>query len=407
MFKTIRYQLYIYKQIPSSIWALGFVSLCTDMSSELIKSLLPTFLLTVLGAPITALGFIEGIAEATALITKIGSGILSDIIRKRKILVVIGYSLAALSKILFPLSRNVHDVLFARFFDRVAKGIRGTPRDALIGDLAPAHVRGASFGLRESLDTIGAIIGPILAIVLMIVFKNNVYPVLWIAAIPGIASVIILLVAVPEPSISGPVSTKSQSHRWSFRSILTLDRKYWHIIIISIFLSLARLSEAFLILKAQTIGLSISWLPLVMVIMSCVYALAAYPAGALSDIFSRHTILFIGTVCLIFADILLSLTTQIVVFFLGIIFWGLYMGLSQGILVAMITDVTQSSLRGTAYGIYNATAGIALLIANISAGFLWQTYGSHISFLYSALCASCAGIGLMMQYKHKYHNHHI
>ena len=266
-------------RIPRSIWALGLVSLFMDTSSELIHSLLPVFMVSTLGASMVSVGIVEGVAEATAMIAKIFSGTLSDHIRKRKLLVAIGYGMAALTKPLFPLANSVGTVLTARFIDRIGKGIRGAPRDALVGDIAPPQIRGAAFGLRQSLDTVGAFLGPLLAVAGMWLLADSLRAVLWIAVVPAMIAFAILVFGVKEPKVHRAV----QATTARLADIRHVGGGFWQLVGISAVLSLARFSEAFLILKAQATGLPVAFVPLVLVVMNVFYAGAAYPAGVLSD----------------------------------------------------------------------------------------------------------------------------
>jgi len=381
------------KVIPPSIWALGFVSLFADVSSEWIHSLLPIFMVTTLGASVTAVGVVEGIAEATALITKIFSGVLSDYLKKRKLLALIGYGLSACTKPLFPLSNSIGMVLTARFTDRIGKGIRGAPRDALIGDIAPPEIRGASFGLRQSLDTVGAVVGPLLAVLFMFLLADNIRAVLWIAVIPAFIAVAILARGVKEPE-HRQLSTAHKTMRIS--DIRNAGKDYWQLVAIAGVLTLARFSEAFLVLKAQATGLPIALVPMVMVIMSLTYALSAYPTGKLSDRLDRYTVLIIGVIFLIAADIFLGLADNLWLLALGVGLWGLHMGFTQGLLAAMVTDTAPEQLRGTAYGVYNVVCGISLLTANVIAGVIWDRFGPSIMFFTGAAFTGISLSGLLL-----------
>lgn len=379
------------KSIPKSIWALGFVSLFMDASSELVHSLLPVFMVTTLGASATMVGAVEGIAEATALITKIFSGALSDYLGKRKLLTLIGYGGAAITKPLFPLADSIGTVLTARFVDRIGKGMRGAPRDALIGDIAPPEIRGACFGLRQSLDTVGAFIGPILAVLFMLLFTGDIRAVLWIAVIPAIISVAVLVFGVKEPERQRSRNGKPSLR---IRDIRRVGNAYWQVVAIAGVLTLARFSEAFLVLKAQDTGLSVAFVPMVMVVMSMAYAASAYPAGKLSDDgLGRKKVLLIGIAFLIAADIVLGFTHNLWMLALGVILWGLHMGFTQGLLAAMVTDTTPPELRGTAYGVFNLVSGVAMLLASLIAGALWDGFGASATFFASAIFSSIALIG--------------
>ena len=333
------------KNIPRSIWALGIVSLFMDTSSEMIHSLLPVFMVVSLGASVTAVGVVEGIAEATAMIVRIFSGTLSDYLGRRKFLTLIGYGLAAFTKPLFPMADSIGMVMFARFSDRVGKGIRGAPRDALIGDLAPPAIRGACFGLRQSLDTIGAFSGPALAIFLMLLFAGNIQAVMWVAVIPAFLSIAILLVAVKEPKRQ---STEIQKTPIRLNDIRHMGAAYWQLVFIAALFTLARFSEAFLVLKAQDAGLPLVFIPMVMVVMNITYTLSAYPAGKMSDKRDRKVVLLAGVALLMAADIVLAMTENWWMLAAGVSLWGLHMGFTQGLLAAMVTDTAPARLRGTA-----------------------------------------------------------
>jgi len=364
-----------------------------DMSSELIHSLLPVFMVSVLGASLLSVGLIEGIAESTALLTKVFSGILSDYWAKRKVLVVIGYGLAAITKPLFPLASSLSYVFMARFIDRVGKGIRGAPRDALIGDLAPVHLRGTCYGLRQSLDTVGAFLGPLLAIVLMTLLNNDIRTVLWVAVLPAVIAVILLIVGVKEPA-----STRSKETRRTVIRLLDLKRfgwAYWWIVIVGGALTLARFSEAFLVLRAQHAGLAITFVPLVMVVMSAAYAISAYPAGILADRMDRRLLLIAGILALILADVTLAFANSIIVVMIGVMLWGLNMGLTQGLLATLIASAIPSEFRGTAFGVFNLVSGLTLLFASLLAGFLWDQWGPSAPFLAGAGFATLAFSGLL------------
>ena len=381
-------------RIPSTVWALGFVSLFMDLSSELVHSLLPIFLVTTLGASALTVGVIEGIAEATAMLTKIFSGAISDFIGRRKGLLLMGYGLAALSKPLFPLAHSVEVVFTARFLDRIGKGIRGAPRDALVADIAPAEIRGACFGLRQSMDTVGAILGPILAIVLML-WLGQIHLVLWFAVIPAVISVALIVGGVKEPTIAaGERAFRSPIH---WKVLRDFSRDYWWVVIVGGLFTLARFSEAFLVLKAQQTGLTATWVPMVMVVMALLYAISAYPAGWLSDRISRTKVLCIGIVLLILADLLLAHADSIMTMLAGVALWGLHMGFSQGILATLIADTAPEHLRGTAFGLFNLISGVCLLIASVLAGALWETSGSASTFIVGAVLAAAALLLLLLR----------
>ncbi len=382
-----------WRGLPAGIWALGFVSMLMDVSSELIHALLPVYLTVGLGATALTVGVIEGIAEATAAITKVFSGALSDRIGRRKELAAIGYGLAALTKPVFPLAPSIGWVVTARFIDRVGKGIRGAPRDALVADLAPEGRRGAAFGLRQSLDTVGAFLGPLLAIVLMWAFANDFQSVFWVAVIPAFMALGLILFAVKEPA--RPAGLRKVRNPLSRAELRLLGGMYWAVVAVATVFTLARFSEAFLILRAQEVGLPLMLVPLVLVGMNAVYALSAWPAGVLSDRMSRPTMLMAGLGLLIAADLVLALAPGFVGLGLGIALWGLHMGVTQGLLSALVAEAVPAELRGTAYGMFNLITGGALLLASVIAGGLWQGMGSEATFLAGAAFAVIAALGLI------------
>ena len=337
--------------IPTGIWILGFVSMLMDISSEMIHSLLPIYLISVLGTSTLTVGVIEGIAEATAAITKVFSGVLSDWLGKRKLLVAIGYGLAAFTKPVFPLATTIGWLVGARFIDRIGKGIRGAPRDALIADIAPAHLRGASFGLRQSLDTIGAFVGPFLAILLMWTTANNFKTVFWVAVIPAFLSFALVILAVSEPERQG--DRRRVASPFSAAELRRLGSAYWWVVAIATLFTLARFSEAFLVLRAQSIGLPILLVPAIMIVMNVAYALAAYPAGMLADKVDRLVVLMFGLCLLIVGDLFLAYSTGLVGVMIGVVLWGLHMGFTQGLIATLIADTSPADLRGTAYGMFN------------------------------------------------------
>lgn len=382
-------------RLPTGIWALGFVSLFMDVSSEMIHSLLPVFLVTVLGASTVTVGLIEGIGEATASISKFFSGWLSDRLGRRKGLILIGYGLGALAKPLFAVAPGASWVLFARFADRVGKGIRGAPRDALLGDLAPSGAAGAAYGLRQSLDTVGAFAGPLIAIALMAGFAGDFRAVFWVALIPGLVAVAILALGVREPEHagSGPAMEASVSQPFQGRRF---GAAFWGVVAAGAVLTLARFSEAFLILRADDAGLSASLVPLVLVIMNLAYAASAYPMGALSDRFDRRAILGAGFIVLIAADLVLAATTRLPVVMAGVALWGLHMGMTQGLLATLVAAAAPASLRGSAFGVFHLVTGIATLFASLIAGSLWALVGPAGTFLAGAVFTGVGLAGLVV-----------
>lgn len=387
-----------WRALPAGIWALGFGSLFMDISSELIHSLLPIFMVTTLGASMVTVGIIEGVAEATAAIVKVFSGALSDYLGKRKFLMILGYALAAFTKPIFPLAASVSWVFAARFTDRIGKGIRGAPRDALIADLAPPQMRGAAYGLRQALDSAGALAGPLLAVALMIWLANDIRTVMWVAVMPAFIAVALLVVYVREPertSADGAARTPL-----TVADVKRLPLRYWLVVLLGGVFTLARFSEAFLVLRAQDVGLELSYVPVVMIVMNVLYAGAAYPAGAAADRVSPRALLFLGLVLLMAADVVLALARSPLILFAGAALWGLHMAFTQGLLSKLVADVAPKELLGTGFGIFNLVSGVALLLASVIAGSLWSAFGASATFLAGAVFAAVAAIGLWSAARH-------
>ncbi len=380
-------------RIPPTIWALGFVSLLMDVSSELIHSLLPVFLVTALGASALVLGLIEGMAEATALIVKVFSGTWSDYLGRRKPLAVLGYGLGALSKPLFALATSAGLVFGARLLDRMGKGIRGAPRDALVADIAPPQLRGAAFGLRQALDTVGAFLGPLIAMALMLAWANDFRAVFWVAAIPGLLSVALLVVGVREPMQDNPRRRVINPLRQE--NLRRLSSAYWWVVTIGAVFALARFSEAFLVLRAQQGGLPLALAPLVLVGMNIAYAASAYPFGRLADRASHSGLLALGLLVLVGADAALAYGNHWTWVWAGITLWGLHLGITQGLLAAMVADTAPAELRGTAYGFFNLVNGLALLAASVLAGLLWDRLGAASTFI-AGSAISAAGLAVIL-----------
>jgi MFS family permease len=392
-----RHSLFRWREIPRSVWALGLVSLFMDLSSEMIHALLPLYLVTVLGASTLTVGFIEGVAEATASITKIFSGALSDYLGKRKLLAALGYGLAAFTKPIFPLASSIAWLTAARFIDRIGKGIRGAPRDALIADLTPSELRGNAFGLRQSLDTIGAVLGPLAAIIFMAAFANDFTAVFWIAVVPAFVSLAIIVFVVDEPQ--RPPGDRAVHAPLSRAELGRLGTGYWIIVSVAAIFTLARFSEAFLLLRAQSVGLHLAYVPAVMVLMNVTYTLSAWPAGALSDSIGRYGVLSVGFVLLLLADLVLALGNSVFAIMAGVALWGLHMGLTQGLLAALVADTAPAELRGTAFGMFNLVSGVALLAASILAGALWDHAGPRGTFFAGALITAIALASLSLARK--------
>jgi MFS family permease len=381
--------------VPRGVWVLGIVSLCMDLSSELIHALLPLYLAAGLGLSMLAIGVIEGIAEATALIVKVFSGVISDLFRRRKPLVVLGYGLAAITKLVFPLAPSLGWIVTARFADRIGKGIRGAPRDALIADIAPAEVRGASFGLRQALDTVGGIGGPLLAIAAIAAFTGDFRSAFWVAVVPAFVAVALLVMGVDEPVRPSATGGTEGGRRLRLADATRLGRGYTVVVAIAAVLTLARFSEAFLVLRARNVGLAMDAAPWVMVVMSAVYAAASYPAGSAADRGHGSKLLSAGLVSLIAADLLLAHAATGLAVLLGAALWGLHMGLTQGLLAALVAAAAPADLRGTAFGVFNLVCGVVLLAASVLAGWLWDAFGPQFTFYAGAAFAAVAWVGFL------------
>lgn len=378
--------------IPRAVWALGFVSLLMDVSSELIHSLLPVYLATTLGVSVFAIGIVEGIAEATALIVKVFSGALSDWWGRRKPLALLGYGLGAASKPLFALATGAGLIVIARFVDRVGKGIRGAPRDALIADITRAETRGAAFGLRQSLDTVGAFLGPLLGMVLMLLWNDDFRAVFWVAVIPGFLAVLLLFLGVQEPE---HLAGQKRTNPIKRENLSRLPASYWRVVGIGAVFTLARFSEAFLVLRANEGGLPLAYTPLVLIGMNIIYAAAAYPCGRLADSMSHGRLLAWGVILLVAADGVLAVSNHWTWVWAGITLWGLHMAMTQGLLATMVADASPRDLRGTAFGFFNLVSGVAMLLASTLAGLLWTQLGARFTFAAGALLGAMALLGMV------------
>ena len=382
-----------FRALPVDIWALGLVSMFMDISSELIHSLLPVFMATVLGISMTTIGLVEGVAEAAAAITKVFSGAISDYLGKRKLLAGLGYGLAAVTKPIFPLANTIGWVFAARFIDRIGKGIRGAPRDALVADIAPRELRGAAYGLRQSLDSVGAFIGPLAAVAFMVWLANDIRAVLWVAVVPAFVAVALLVFGVHDPE-RVKVNSGMRSPV-AFTEATRLPFRFWLIVLLGAVFTLARFSEAFLVLRAQDVGLTLGYVPLVMVVMNVFYTATAYPAGVAADQLSQRTLLIVGLAMLVAADLVLAVAASPLLAFLGAAMWGMHMGVTQGLFAKLVADTALGELRGTAFGIFNLVSGGALLLASVVAGALWSAFGAPATFLAGAAFAMLAIFGLL------------
>ncbi|MBS0869570.1 MFS transporter [Enterobacter ludwigii] len=372
----------VLSRIPQGVWVVGGVSMLMDISSESIHSLLPLFMVTTLGTSVLVIGLIEGLAEATALFIKVFSGAISDYLGKRKGLALLGYGLGALSKPFFALASSSGMVLGARLMDRAGKGIRGAPRDALVADITPPELRGAAYGLRQSMDTTGAFLGPLLAVGLMLLLHNDFRAVFWIALIPGFLSVALLYFGLKEPKT--PVEHK-RTNPIKRENLTRLGKSCWWVIGLGAVFTLARFSEAFLVLRAQQSGVPLALIPLVMVVMNVIYSFSAYPFGKLSDGMSHTRLLQWGLVVLIAADVVLALSTHWTGIIVGVALWGMHMGMTQGLLAAMVAKTAPADLRGTAFGLFSMVSGVGLLMASVGAGAIWELWGAEYTFYAGAV----------------------
>ncbi len=391
------------QKIPGGIWALGFVSLFMDASSELVHGLLPALYVSV-GVSMAAVGLIEGVAEATAAITKVFSGALSDWLGKRKALAVVGYGLAAITKPLFPLAHTVEVLFAARFIDRIGKGIRGAPRDALIADITPPAIRGAAYGLRQSLDAAGAFLGPLLAIALMAMLSDNISLVLWFALIPAVLCMVFLLFGVKEPASIPAARDNGGKRGLPLRraDLAQMSGGYWLVVVIGALFASARFSIAFLTLRAMELGLPVGLSPLVLVLVSVVFSLSSYPVGILADRMDRRVLLGFGFAALIVAELLLANAAGYILVMAGVAIWGVHLGLTQGLLATLVADSAPDHLRGTAFGLFNLVNGLALLAASLVAGVLWQMLGPAMTFYAGAVFAVAALLLLLVSFRSRH-----
>jgi MFS family permease len=384
---------------PRTIWILGFTSLLNDTSSEMIHAVLPLFLVSELVASIASVGLIEGFAEATASILKVFSGAISDYWQRRKALAVFGYGLSTAVKPLFIIANSPFWVLLARLGDRIGKGVRVAPRDALVADSTDASNRGAAYGLRQSLDTVGAFLGPLVAFGLMSAAYNFRF-IFGVALIPGVLAVACLALGVREPE--RPYHSLKRPNPFNWKALQSLGGSFWALAIAALLFNLGNSSEAFLLLKAKQVFIPDAQIPLVLVVMNLSYALSAYPAGVLSDQVNRKTLLLIGwgLNALIYLGLAITQDPSHVWLLVGS--YGLYLGMTQGVLLAMVADRVPEHLRGTAFGFFNLLVGIALLPASLLAGWLWQTVSPGAAFATGSGFAVAAIMLLCLQPVHPF-----
>lgn len=376
--------------IPRPVWVLGFVSMFMDISSEMVHSLLPVFIVTVLHASAFSLGLIEGVAEATALVTRVFSGTLSDALGRRKPLATLGYAMGTLSKPLFAVASSVQVVFSARFIDRIGKGIRGAPRDALVADMADEASRGASFGIRQSLDSVGAVLGPLGAVGLMAVFSGDIRMVFWAAVVPGVLAVTLIAIGVREPAQS---RHSPNAFSLSLHAARRFPASYWLVVVFGSVFTLARFSEAFLLLRVQGLGVRAGIVPVFYMIMNAVYALSAYPSGAISDRLGRRGVLGAGIAVLAASNLVMAVSGSPLTAALGVAMWGLHLGLTQGILASLVADTSPEDLKGSAFGLFSLASGVAMLAASLTAGLLWDLWGPQATFIAGACFSAVSLVG--------------
>lgn len=368
-----------------------------DSSSELLHSLTPVLLVNVLGASVVSVGLIEGIAEGTASVTKVFAGAISDYFRRRKTLIVLGYALAALTRPLFPLAGSAPVIFAARFLDRMSKASRDAPRDALVADVTAQGQRGAAYGLRVALDSLGSVLGPILAVLLMLFFSGGIRAAMWVAVIPAVLAVIVIAMLVREPEQKQ--ATVREPFDWG--KARELPGRYWLIVTVGAIFTAARFSDSFLVLRARDVGLSATYAPMIIVVLSCIYAAGSYPAGAAADRVSPRTLLLVGLSFLIAADLVIGLGHSILPVFVGGALWGCHLALTQGVFSKIVAEFTPSDLRGTGFAIFDLGRGIAFVIANTVAGYWWKASGPSATFFSAAAFATIGGVGLAIATRHE------
>lgn len=377
------------QRLHRSVIALGCVSLLMDMSSESIHALLPLFMVEALGLTALAVGLLDGFAEALPFVVKPVSGWLSDRFRNRKGLTVAGYGLAALAKPLFALAGGLGLIVTARLIDRMGKGIRGAPRDALIADLTEPRLRGQAFGLRQSMDTVGAILGPVLAAILIGMWLGDYQTAFWFASIPAGLAMVVLVVGVREPRSRTAAARPSESIQTT-----PLSPAFWAITALAAAMALAKPSEAFLLLRAQAMGWSTGEIPLLLAAMNSAYALSAYPAGRFFDRLGERRLLATSLGALGLALLLLWSGSHPAMLWSAAIAWGLHLGTSQAVLAALISLHAPSARRGTAFGVYAGCLGGAFILNGAVVGVLWSRVDPQVAL---AFCIGMTGMAAIVE----------
>ena len=371
-------------RLPGAVFALGVTSLFMDCSSEMIHALLPVYLTGTLGLAMADIGWLEGAAEATALAVRVVSGRISDRIGRRKGLALFGYGLAAATKPVFPLASSAAEVIAARVIDRVGKGVRGAPRDALIADVTAPQLRGAAYGLRQTLDTVGAVIGPLLAIALMLATHDDTRLVFWAACVPALACVLTLAIFVHEPEATRPPPAARGP---LLAGLSELPRAFWLVAAFGALLAAARVGEAFLVLRATGAGLAIAFAPLTLVAMSFVAALAAYPAGKIVDRWSERRLLIAASLTLAISEAALAASAGLPGAFTGIALWGLHVALAQVAFSTLVARTAPPHLRATGFGVFGLANAIAVMIGNVAFGALAASGGEGFAYGVAAVAA--------------------
>lgn len=373
-------------RIPSTIWMLGLTSLFMDVSTEIVHSVMPIYLVTVLGASPMLVGAIDGVAEATASIMKVFSGALSDWVGRRKPLAIAGYGMAAITRPILPFASTVTEIFALRILDRIGKGVRVAPRDALVADHVRPEILGAAYGLRQGLDTIGALVGPIIAAIVLASSNNDFQWVFWVSCIPAALCVLIISLGVSEAA--RPADRPRPAFPLRPSQVRRLRGVFWGSMAIIMLLLIPRFSEGFLLLKAQQSGISVTWVPLLLAAVNLVAAPVSFPAGRLSDRIGRRHLVMSGFAVLVAAQLVLTVTDGPIGVLVGALFWGLHLGMTQGVLAAMIVDHAPADLRGTAFGVFHVASGLAVLVGSFGAGWIWDQLGSTTMF------ATAAAIGV-------------
>ena len=371
-----------------NVYALAAVSFFTDVSSEMIYPLLPVFLSTVLGANAGFIGAIEGAAESVAALLKLVSGWWSDRVQRRKPLVVAGYTLASAMRPLIAIAQSATQVLLIRVSDRVGKGIRNSPRDALIADSVDPAVRGRAFGFRSAADNAGALLGPLIAFAVLTIWHVSIRTVFWLAVVPGTAAVIVAVFGIREVRHRGPTPIQSASLEG------TMGRRFWTFLVIIFVFTLGNSTDAFLLLRARQLGVSVAFAPILWALLNGVKSVLNVPGGVLSDRIGRRPMLIAGWSAYALVYFLFARATQSWHAWALFAAYGVYFGLTEGTQLALVADFAPLRRRGAAYGWYYLAIGVGALPASLVFGAIWDRFGSPVAFMMGASLALIAAIGL-------------